>query len=107
MISEQALPRVVKMVHTPHRNPGQKHSCINAAMKNALKHLAENVIDDIFFGGFPVCEIVDMMRHHDRNNHRSAEVRQEVKGWLREHDFWEDDGTTEAASDVCDACRVS
>ncbi len=107
MISEQTLPSGVTMGHPQHHNKGQKHPCIKQAMKNAIKHLAENAVDDIFFGGVPVCEIVDWMVHHDRNNHGSAEVRQEVKGFLREHSFWEDDGTTEAASDVCDTCRVS
>jgi hypothetical protein len=111
MISEQALPRGVTMGQQSVGHPychhtGGKHQCIKRAMEVALKKLAENAIDDIFFGGVPVCEIVEWMTDHNRNNHGSAEVRQEVKRFLVQHDYWRDDGTTEVASDACD-CRIS
>ncbi len=58
-------------------------------MKAAIKHLAKNAVDDVCFGGLPVCDILEHMRHHDRNNHGSGEVRGHVADFLLEHGFLE------------------
>ncbi len=58
-------------------------------MKAAIKHLAINAVDDVCFGGVPVCEILEQMRHHDKNNHKSEQVGENVAGFLIEHGFLE------------------
>jgi hypothetical protein len=77
------------MGHHKHHHKGSKFRCIKKAMKAAIKHLAENAVDDVCFGGVPVCELLEPMRHHDRNNHGSDKVGEKVADFLTDHGFLE------------------
>ena len=77
------------MGHEKHHNPGPKHSCVIKAMQAAIRHLTENIVDDVLFMGIPVTRFLDWMVTHDSSNHPKELVKGEVKEFLREHEWWD------------------